>query len=65
MTIAKLPLPPWSQNVLRDLSSLTLNLPSLLNVDEHQFAYWVNRLTEDAVITELHTALTDLNQPNI
>ena len=65
MTIAKLPLPPWSQNVLRDLSSLTLNLPSLLNVDEHQFAYRVNRLTEDAVITELHTALTDLNQPNI
>ena len=33
--------------------------------DQYQFAYRVNRLTEDAVNAALHTALTHLNQPNM
>lgn len=34
------------------------------DLDQHQFAYRANRLTEDAVITALHTALSHLHKDN-
>lgn len=56
MTIALLLSPPSSLNALR------LILQSILS--QHQFAYWANRPTEDAVMMTLHTALTHLDQSN-